>query len=41
MYAYVNKMNNWGLNNTYDYYEFAIVLCMEILTVSFSLPTLR
>jgi len=24
MYAYVNKMNNWGLNNTYDYYEFAI-----------------
>jgi hypothetical protein len=21
---YNNKMNNWGLNNTYDYYEFAI-----------------
>ena len=24
MYARLNKMNNWGLNNTYDYYEFAI-----------------
>lgn len=24
MYALKNKMNNWGLNNTYDYYEFAI-----------------